>query len=419
MNRFLHIAAILLAFIPAAAQNKATFKYDVNFGYEFNNREYDAGGRLYSNSYTTNAARLTPSVGLDFKQSNRLSHNVMLGIDLFKNMGDASGAAYDKSVENWDMFKEITLWYNIEARLDEATIRGWAGIFPRRFSVFGCGDTPRDDIPGRNIPTVFLSDYFRFYDNNVEGILISAARRNAYYELGLDWLGMYGNYRREQFKVYTYGKGRVLDWMNMGWSGEIHHYANAVQYGHVMDNVLLSPFIEFDMNEIIGSRLQDLKISLNAMTLVHRDRKEESSMNFSGGGQLTFAVRNWNVGLFNETYFGNDLMPYFSSTAPEGSIYGTDLYHGNPYYRVGGMKEDGATTGLYNKLEAYYQPGIADFLDLRISAVMHFTDAGFQGWQQKIGLVFNLEKALTSERRRAARERQEWIIGPRIFEKYL
>ena len=406
---------LILAAFPSFAQSSLKFRYDVNFEYWFDNREFDAGDELYTQSETINAARLTPAVGFTFIQDRDVSHSVMIGIDVLKNMGETPAFTSQKNLVNWDLFQEMTLWYNIEARLDEATFKGYAGIFPRRFSAFGSIDTPSDEIPGRDIPTAFLSDYFRFYDNNIEGVLLTARRENAYYEAGLDWLGMYGSNRREQFKIFSYGKGKLNDWLYAGWAGEAHHYANAVEYGGVVDNILVAPFAEFDLVQLSGIGLQHLSLSLSWLQNLHRDRRIDSAIGSSEGPQVAFDIRNWNVGIRNETYYGSDLMPYYSKMAPEGTIYGMDLYHGNPFYQVGGVSDGSGAWGLYDRLETYFQPHISSFLDLRLSAVFHFADGGFQGWQQKLGLVFNLERAVNSARG----SRESRMKRPHMFDLYL
>lgn len=48
--------------------------------------------------------------------------------------------------------------------------------------------------------------------------------------------------------------------------------------------------------------------------------------------------------------------------------------------------------------EIYWQPYIADFVRLRLSAVFHFTGDGFQGSQQKLSVLFDLGRALNSRK---------------------
>ena len=46
---------------------------------------------------------------------------------------------------------------------------------------------------------------------------------------------------------------------------------------------------------------------------------------------------------------------------------------------------------MYDRLEFYYQPVVAGFLNLRLATCLHFTGNGFEGWQQKLCLVVNLD----------------------------
>lgn len=73
------------------------FAYDINFEYNFDNREFDTGGNLYTNSMTINAARLTPMAGFKINEGNKSEHKVMLGIDILKNMG-----LLPQMLQKWD-----------------------------------------------------------------------------------------------------------------------------------------------------------------------------------------------------------------------------------------------------------------------------------------------------------------------------
>ena len=83
-------------------------------------------------------------------------------------------------------------------------------------------------------------------------------------------------------------------------------------------------------------------------------------------------------------------MPYYDVSGPDGLPYGSALYRGNPFYRISkGL--DWKASGMYDRLEFYYQPVVAGFLNLRLAACLHFTRNGFEGWQQKLCLVVNLD----------------------------
>lgn len=388
MKKTLTIAILSLVAWSSTAQTKPQFVYDVNFQYNLDNREFYAGDELYTTSRTFNSARLTPGAGFRFKQDNKLTHKVMAGIDVLKNMGEYSVYSDDKNLDNWDLFHEVTLWYNLEADLRKVRINGYAGMFPSRFSAFG------QPSFSRNIPRAFVSDENLFYDPNIEGLLVNAQRKHAFYEIGLDWMGLYGSQRRERFRIYTYGKGAVSDWLDVGWVANFHHNASSVEYCGVVDDNLVSPFVELDLRKLFRSRPEVLSVTLNYLQGIHQDRVRDTGLELAFGGEATLDVRNWGAGICNSLYYGTSQMPYHA-------LYASGLYRGNPFYQVRGVAGDWKENGYYDRLEVYYQPKIASFLDFRISVVAHFASnashSGYQGWQQKFSLVFDLEKALRKE----------------------
>ena len=79
-------------------------------------------------------------------------------------------------------------------------------------------------------------------------------------------------------------------------------------------------------------------------------------------------------------------------------MLGQDLYAGSPFYRVRDYGGNWKHSGFYDRAEIYWQPYIADFVRLRLSAVFHFTGDGFQGSQQKLSVLFDLGRALNSRK---------------------
>ena len=107
---------------------------------------------------------------------------------------------------------------------------------------------------------------------------------------------------------------------------------------------------------------------------------------FPHGAEFIVGLRNWNVGVENRLFYGTDMMPYYDCTDAAGVKYGNSLYFGDTFFRV---TENRRGLGIYDRLEIYYEPGIASFLTLRIGAVLHFNE-GFSGWQQTVSLRFDL-----------------------------
>ncbi len=406
----------------SASQNKIQLKYDAYFEYLFDNSEFDANDNLYTDSYTLHSARLTPSVGFSYAQNDKITHSLMVGVDIMKNMGESETDYTDDNIDNIGLFREVTFWYGLDANLRNMRIKGYAGIFPRRFSVFGSQYTNRTEAPGvksdsrvpvsgNDVPTLFLSDYYRYHDNNLEGFLVSASGRDVYLECSLDWLGMYGQERREQFKVNAFGKGRIAKGFYGGLALEVHHYANATEYGHVIDSFVYTPFLQYDFAQAFDTKFQRLSLAVNWLGTVHRDREYESGMLHDGGVQISAELMYRNVGFRAEEYLGNGMMNYYSVESPEGGIYGTDLYHGNVFYR-----DEFDNHIDYTRLELYFQPRIADFLDLRVSLVGHIAEGTFQGWQQRFGLIFSLDRLLNPKKpapasgRRTTVERHYFVL---------
>lgn len=151
---------------PAARESKVKFLYDAYFDYKLDNREFDEGNEQFTESMTLYGARLTPSLGLQVKQNRNVKHKLMIGIDLMKEFGRhpsavANSPECDRGLENTRLFREITMYYGLDADLGRWNIRGYAGVFPRHFAE---GEYSQ----------AFFSDSLKFYDNNLEGVLIKA-----------------------------------------------------------------------------------------------------------------------------------------------------------------------------------------------------------------------------------------------------
>lgn len=362
---------------------KSSFVYDVDFETRFDNREFQ-GKSAFTPSMTVFGARLTPQVGLLLKTSDggvknhngasagkkTSEHRLMLGVDIFKDFG---------SGKDLDLFREMTLYYNLRTKIAKTDFEMYAGVFPRR--VMGTG----------LYSDAFFSDSLTFYDNNLEGLLLKFTREKAYFEVGCDWMGQYGQNRREKFMVFTAGEGKVLPFMSLGYAGYMLHYANSVQVKGLIDNILVNPYMRFDLASNVG--LQTLSFRLGWLQAMQRDRKHVGEFVCPFGGEFDQEVRHWNVGVHNKMFFGQNMMPYYSGADDAGFKYGSDLYYGDPFYRV---HDDGSTGGgFYDRLEVYYEPQISDCLSIRVSALFHFNGTKYSGSQQIVGIRFNLNELIS------------------------
>ena len=383
MKRGLHIYLILLlgcfadvafASEPVADSSKVKvgFAYDLNFDMQFDNREFYKSA--YTSSMTIFGTRLTPSVGVALEQKNGTRHRLMAGIDVLKNFGAAN--------ENSELFKEMTLYYDIQKQLGKTGFEMVAGVFPRRFAE-------------GSYSQAFYSDSLRFYDNNLEGLLLKFSRPKAHFEVGCDWMGMFDTYSRERFQIFSAGEGRVLPFMSIGYAASLYHFSCSGVSDGVVDNALVNPYLRFDLAS--KANLQTLSVRLGWLQALQNDRAHVGHYVFPGGAEVVMEVQKWNVGVKNDMFIGKNMMPYYNTVDNAGYKYGSLLYMGSPFYKVWDNGRDGV--GLADRLEIYYAPKFgAPYLDLKVSAVFHFDGEKYCGCRQMVSLNFNLEELLRGNR---------------------
>ena len=284
------------------------------------------------------------------------------------------------------MFQQITAWYQFGMEKGNTRLDAYFGIIPRRL------------LQGE-YNEAFISDSLAFYRSNIEGPLFRITRPRAVYELGLDWAGMIDEDRREQFHVFSYGKGLIAgDWLHAGWTFDLQHYANTTLYKGVVDNILAEPYLQAELGNKVG--LQQFTAKLSLLAGMQQDRRLDEGWDVPFGGRLVLSAMQWNLGLTNSLYVGTSLMPYYNDYDDGGNKYGSSLYWGNPFYRIHRYpgETDWDEVGVYDRIEAFWQPNIADGLKLRFSVVGHLVGDsewfGFGGCQQKISLIFDLGEAL-------------------------
>ncbi len=395
MNIHRYILSALMILACAATltagqkqEGKVRFAYDVDFEMNFDNREYSASS--YSRSMTIFGARLTPSVGLSIPQRNKgMNHKVMFGIDIMKDFGaspvqhDIAGTPTGETAarqNNLDLFREIILYYKLARKFDKTGLELYAGIFPRRTMEGGYSDA-------------FFSDSLKFYDNNLEGLILKIHRPKSYFEVGCDWIGQKGYGRKEKFMLFSAGESSITSWFKLGYAGYMYHFAGSYKARGVVDNILLNPFVRFDVGRMMN--LQEFSARLGWLQGMQHDREFVGHYVFPRGGEFDLTIRNWNVGINNRLFYGTDMMPYYNSTDTAGDKYGTRLYFGDPFYRIHADPSVSENTpGLYDRLDIFYEPHVGRYLTIRISARFHFHNMHYSGCQQIVSLRFNLNELL-------------------------
>ena len=353
MRRCLFLLLAVLAAQSAFGQ-KPEFVYDAGFEFYFDNREMDAGKEAFTRSMTINTAFLTPSVGLRIKQNARNVHQVMAGLDIIKNMGEypvrtpaaAGSDDADRGLENTRLLREITLWYRFDLAFSKAKF---------------------------------------------DGALLQLQTSKAFFEVGCDWKGHQSEFRREEFVIFTYGEWTPKEWLTLGWAGTFHHFAGSYKYPGVVDDNLVEPFAQLNAGKMAGIQL--LTLRLGWLQAMQRDRVQQSGTLTPGGAEVYAEARHWNISLVNRFYAGKNLMPLYTNPSVAGTSYGSDLYMGSPFYRIG---REAGKSGVYDRVEAWWQPRIASFLDLKLGTVFHFED-GFQGHQEVVSLIFSLDRILNKK----------------------
>lgn len=385
------ICAALLLSLGAAAgaverdgQKNCRFEYDVTLDMLFNNRENDSANHQYTNSGTLFGAVIAPEIGFSVR-SRDLSdrgeeytahHKVMLGVNIVKDFGSTA------RIGEW--FDGLTMYYELSKKISPKCSFGLdAGVFPRsrRYE--------------ENYSDLFFSDSLRFCDAMIEGMLFHFERPKCRFELGVDWIGMKEPQNRERFMLFSSGGGDPLDWLHLGYAAYMFHYASSGEVSGVVDNAIVNPFVEFRLGEF--ARMNSLDLRLGYIQAYQRDRLVQHDPMAPMGGEFVVKLQNWGVGLQNRFYFGYSMMPLYGGHDAGGYKYGPSLYYGEPYWMLRPGDEASMAAGgkatWGDRLDVYYQPRIARglHLDIRLTG---FFNGGFSGWNQTIGLTFNLCECL-------------------------
>ena len=97
---------------PGKKKGKLEPVYDIAFYYNLDNREISPSGQRFTDAMTINAAQLTPLFGIRVKQGPEITHKVMAGIDLVRNMGEIPTSAENANLNNTHLFQEILMYFS-------------------------------------------------------------------------------------------------------------------------------------------------------------------------------------------------------------------------------------------------------------------------------------------------------------------
>ena len=362
-------------------------EYNVDFHYFFDHRSFGASDDIFLESGTINVARFSPSAVVRFDQGRDITHRLALGIDLTKDLGanpiakvDFSENEDDPALRNTGLIKDIFFYYNYQRRFGSGRLGFYAGIHPRTV------------LEGSYTRAIFADDLI-YYDPNIEGVTINYTAPRFKAELTADLFTNKGRDRIGSGMLSTAGSYNLLDWIGLGWSAAYSHASGTILVPFNVDFILANPYVKVDLSKKTG--LQELFAKGGAIASYQFDHRiVEETPHFPLGAEVVLGARNWNLGIEDTFYFGDNQMVYYSASYGDisyAAYYVSQLYHGETFYFTRRR-----VPTWYNRFEAYWEPLSAGFVTARLSAVAHFiTPAAeigpYTGMQAKATLLFNLD----------------------------
>lgn len=354
MRKQIFLAVVLFTISTIAPVSAQQFVWDLGLNYRFDNREYKDQPTVTSE--TLYGSRLTPLVGVEWNGQ----HAIMAGADLMSDFGHRT----------FFTSPEFVAYYRYRTE---------------RFALYA-GVVPRRNVTGY-YSDAFFSDSLRFYDSNIDGLLLQYEGKRGSIEFGCDWNSMYSSDRREKFMLFS--SGRIRQGVAYaGYAFDMYHHAGSYTEKGVVDNVLVSPYVGLDLADRSG--FQTFSIQAAWIQAFQNDRKYVGDYVRPGGAQFDFEIKRWGVGIKESFYKGDNLMPYYDSPYENeaGDHYGYNLYFGSPFYR----------NKTYNRLELYWEPVVWRDLKAHIGTVHHY-DGNKWGWQQVVTLSVNINSDMFRSRR--------------------
>ncbi|KAA6318825.1 hypothetical protein EZS27_031211 [termite gut metagenome] len=350
MNKLFTFFIVIGVFIPKIYSQK--FVWSANFDTRFDNREYNSD---INKSQTLFGAKLTPEIGISREQNHS---KLLIGISMIEEFG----------AKTFEKKPEMLLYYHYNSSP--------YSVYTGRFS--------RKAIIGK-YANAFFNDSVRFFDANLDGVLLQYRKENGYVELAFDWDSRQSETRREKFMIFSsalrkkqmiyggynfsmYHYAMVADgngvvdniWDNFS----MYHYAMVADGNGVVDNIWVMPFIGIDLS---GKTVFD-KLSLEAgwLQAFQNDRSNVGKYVKPGGVHIDAQIEKYTFGISNTLFHGDSMMPYYER-------YGSGLYRGDAFYNTG--------EGIYNRLELYWKPLQDKNMNFKVSSVHHY-DGQRWSWQQ-------------------------------------
>ncbi len=344
MKKYFLAVFLGLCFLNGQAKDStASFLYDVDFTTYFDNREYNGH---YNHSQTIFNFRLTPSVGVGFKDHLGGYHSVQAGVSYTQPMGG-----------DWkDVRFDPLAYYQLQYKGF-----GFAmGAIPYTQRFF-------------KLPEYLMYDSIAYYRPQIQGALIQYASDKGFVEAMLDWRGLQTSKRREMFRIAINGEfqHKCLALGGIAYLNHKANYADPTPREGVNDDIYLNPYVGGNFGRL--TPLDTLSIRAGYIWGYQNDRPNNDLQLQHGG--LVEVMLSWRfLGLRNTTYFGENQMPHYPQ-------FGADLNQGDPFYQ----------STFYNRTDLILNIYKTSFVHCFFSWNMHYDTYSLQH-QQYIIVHFSLDK---------------------------
>lgn len=293
--RLLFWLPLLLLDLATSAQAQK-FIYDVEALSFFDNREYD---RPNQRSQTIYGIRLSPTIGVAFKDSTQGRYHLVGGLHYIQPMGG-----------NW---RNIHLWPTLYIEMLRKGFSIALGAIPY---------TKRIDP----IPAFMRYDSLAYAYPNIQGALFQYVSKWGFAEFMCDWRGLPSPTKREMFLLLLNGQFHYKLLFTGGYA-QLNHKASygAPNHDSVCDDIFLNPYLGVDLTAY--TPLDSLSLRAGYVWGMQRIRNDLPNDTFFPQGFLAGLTMRWRwVGLRTTVYYGKPLMPLYP-------IYGPDLNRGDPFYQ--------------------------------------------------------------------------------------
>ena len=328
-------------FLCAYSQTKVSFAYDTDFLLYFDNREYD--GTPGQRSQTIFGVRLAPEIGVKIADSTEAVHKLMAGVSYNQPFGASWGKITVKP----------TIYYRIETKGFDINL----GFVPYKYLK-------------ETLPEYILSDTISYYNSNLQGALFQYESKYGFASLMADWRGMYSYETREAFRVIATGQYKYKG-LQIGGYAMLNHLANSEQEFGVYDDIMLNPYVGFNIAEYIQP-IDSFNIRIGYIGGFQRERSTETSyFTHAVNAELFFRWRF--LGLKQSVYYGNSLYPLYEKQK-------TTLNMGDPWYN----------SKLYSRTDLFVYLYNNRFINCYFSLNLHVNETGKINFQQQLIAQFNL-----------------------------